>query len=272
MKRSRHLVCLLLAAVVLPLSGCGIEQIGTMPIGSVAGDEFADNPLLNQVTVGDVTKGFRYFVGALDGRPELREGIIDLTVGQIVQIEELQGLLDTFGLTEEEFAALVRVVLGDVSPTTALAGFDFFGAPFGSEVGDMEASPLALTPEQRDQISEIVTQRRSDVQAAREQTHRHIVAALTEEQVAGLRAAGLEEFDFTIDGYDPPPEQPFFERLAEALGLADEQVVEIEAEREELRNSVAAVHEEAREAFMNVLTDAQLEALEQIEGADRFVP
>ena len=271
-RKSRHLARLLLVVAALPLSGCGIERIGTMPIGGVAGDEFADNPLLNQVTVGDVTRGFRYFVGALDGRPELREGIIEVTVGQIMQIEELQGLLDTFGLSEEEFAGLVRIVLGDVSPTTALAGFDFFGAPFGLGVGDVEANSLALTPEQRDHIRAIVTQRQAGVQAAREQAHRDIVTAMTEEQVARLGAAGLGDFDFTVDGYDPPPEQPFFARLVEALGLADEQVAEIEAERETLRNSVAAVHQEAREAFMNVLTDAQLEALERIEGVDRVAP
>ncbi len=270
MKRTRLTVCtLLVAAALIPWSGCGIERIGTVPIGDVVGDEFAGNPLLNQITVGDAAAGFRFFAGALEGRPELAEEIIGLTFDQIARVEELQALLDTFGITEEQFAGMVRVVLGDGSPASALAGFEFFGTPFGTIVGDGRAEGLALTPEQREQIREIVLQRQSGVQSAREQTHGAILEVLTEEQLAALREAGLRDFDFTPDGYDPLPERPFFERLAEALELTDEQVTQIEAQREELQISVENVHWEARDAFLDVLTEAQREALERIEGVEK---
>lgn len=280
---------MLIVSAAITSGGCsGITPEMTL---SQALQTLSQNPLLNQITVGDLVQAFRDFTASNGHGPNLSDD-------QLKQIEELQAQLDAGQITRDEFESKVRDIIGDAAPGMAFGGFGFFGSPFGHHFEGPLSGDLALTDEQQEQAREIFSAAHDDIAALRKEAHDNILNnVLTQEQRDTL-AQIQEQFprfgnwNEPLDnarggrghggfggpggpGNGPRPGMGFGprpglinirERIAEALGLTDEQKAQIEQIRADLREAVKARHELAREEFRAILTAEQLAALDAFES------
>ncbi len=226
--------------------------------------------ILDQVTVGDVVEAFQRFasnVGADSGF-----GPAALSAEQLSQLEDLQGRLNSGEITQEQFAVEIRGLIGDRAPNAAFGGFAFFGGPLGSRMRGPMAGPLDLSDEQLELAHAIFEQLHSDIRDLRSQSHDDIRAVLTDEQLAALDQLRADRAGRGLPrGLRHRPDRGsaggrFFDRLAEELGLSEAQIAEITQLREDLRSAVETRHQQARDEFRNLLTDEQLEILDEIEA------
>lgn len=143
------------------------------------------------------------------------------------------------------------------------------GAPHGRLADELE-----LTEEQQTQADEIFEELHADIRVLRDATHADIQAVLSEEQLEALENTprapmghhGGPRFRRGADG------NPLSDRLAGELALTEAQETAIVELRDELRDSIRDRHEQARQAFRDILTDEQIVALDEIESRfdDRF--
>lgn len=227
--------------------------------------------ILDQVTVGDVVAAFQQFVANVGDGSGFGPRAA-MSAEQQSQLEDLQAQLYSGEITQEQFAEGIRGLVGDRAPGAAFGGFGFFGGPFGSGMRGHMAGPLDLSDEQLEQARAIFEQLHLDIRDLRTKAHKDIRGNLTEEQQAALdelranRAGrglprGLRGRPFGGDRGGR-----FLDRLAEELGLSEEQIAAIMQIREDLRSAVEARHQQAREEFRDILTDAQLAILDEIEA------
>lgn len=222
--------------------------------------------VLNEVTIGDLVEGFQQFADdlAADGAPVFAG--VPLTDEQLGQIEAFQARFQLGLMDRLEFGRQTREAMGDRAPHRAFAGFGFFGGPLGTAHHGEIAGPLELTEEQRTAAREIYDALHADIHSLRDVAHEEIRALLTEEQQALLDERKSDAMD-TMSRAFRGPGRPhrFARRLAETLELTEEQQTAIADIRETLRASVRERHEQAREAFLALLTPEQLALLEGIE-------
>lgn len=196
----------------------------------------------------------------------------------------LLDLLAGLGVSEETTLSqlLDQVTVGDVldavgqftesattGTTEAMPAKGPHGGPRGPHMGPGGPPLLDLTDEQRQAAEEIRQSEREDVEALWAAADEDIRALLTEEQLAIY-----DELPPLMPGpgHGPPPEQaggrhdPLPDILAEELGLSEEQQTAVEEILTTLRTAIEARQDEAREAFLALLTDEQREQLEQRLG------
>lgn len=195
----------------------------------------------------------------------------------------LLDLLAGLGVSEETTLSqlLDQVTVGDVlnavgqlteSATTETTGVMpdgvAHGGPRGPHLGAGGPPPLDLTDEQRQAAEEIRQAEREDVEALWAAADEDIRALLTAEQLAIYD----ELPPLMPGGHGPPPARaadprdPLPDFVAEKLGLSEEQQTAVEEVLTTLRAATAARREEAREAFLALLTDEQRAQLEQRLG------
>ncbi|MCH7873110.1 MAG: hypothetical protein IID33_15545 [Planctomycetes bacterium] len=275
---SRGRICAILTVATLGFSvGCtpiGPEGASGTLLDLLGGQNItADTTLgdlLNEITVGDLVEGFAQFADQRGvGTPPAA-----LTDADMLDIEALQAEFDQGRLAGDEFGERVHGMMGDRGPRRPFVGFEFFGSPFGHRSHGQRAEPLDLTDEQREAAEEIFRAAHEDISALRTAAHEDILAQLTDEQL------GLFE-DLRPDGEFRPSGQRGFghmhmrfpgrdgqrraaTRLEEELELTEEQQSAIETIRAELREAVQARHEEAREEFLDLLSDEQLAILDEM--------
>lgn len=189
--------------------------------------------------------------------------------------DSILGLLAEYGITEDTTVAdaLDQLTVGDVVTAFVdhadeamqnvetgrapgltdepFAGFSFYGSPFGYQMDGRATAFLELTEEQQTAAEEIFELAHEDIEALREAAHDEIRALLTEEQLAILDEAEAS----AGEGRRGPG------RLADELELTEEQQGAIDEIRTELRDAIQARHEQARDEFLDLLTDEQLEKL-----------
>ncbi len=263
-------------SVAVFAGGCGVGgdvSALTDVLGSVDADTTLAE-LLNEITVGDLVAAFQAFVSDAQGRFGGGCAAATLTDEQIVEIEALQAQLDAEEITQDAFVDGVHEIIGDMGAGIPFAGFRFYGGPFGHRMGARDAAPLDLTEEQQSLAEDIFRSGHEDIDALRQEAKGEIRALLTEEQLAIL-----DEMQLAYQGgYAPPPRfhgplapppfqhdgRPASQRFDEALDLTPEQEAEVETIREELRAAVSARHDQAQDEFLAILTEEQLQALEEI--------
>ena len=218
--------------------------VGTIAIGMLAG------ACASSLVTGDST-----------------DSLLDLLAGLgISEDTTLSELLDqvTVGDVVDSVAQLTEYATVATEPIARSA---FAGGPLGPRSGPGAAPPLDLTDEQQQAADEIFQAKRDDVDALCAAAQEEIRALLTEEQLAIFD----ELAPFVADGGDcpgPPGIAGFHEagglpmdRLAEELGLSEEQQAAVDEILAELRDAVQARREQARDEFLSLLTDEQLEQL-----------
>lgn len=271
MKRTRRFLTTtaVAAAFGIAAGGCGAGITADTTIADAL-TSLAQNPLLSQITIGDLVQAFNDFMAGAGN-----EGVA-LTEDQQSELRGLQGQLDSGAITEAEFEDQAQVIAGfqgHMGGRPSLLGGRFHEGPL---TGD-----LALTEEQRTQAQEIFQAAHDDIKALRQTAQDDIYNnVLTDEQRATLdelRANHrplMEGDDAAARGFGRGPgpgggrgpafgRRPFRDRLAEALDLTDEQQTQIDEIRAQLREDVRARHEQAREEFRAILTDEQLAALDE---------
>lgn len=267
--------CAMAGLTIGSISGCGQNVTADTTLAE----------LLNQITVGDVVEAFQRFAAAVGER---RGGFgffqAHLSDDQRSQIEALQAQFDAGEITREEFIEQVKSIIGDALPNEPFVGFGFGGGPFGGHFGLRVGGYLDLTQEQVDAANEIFEKVHSDIADLRTQARDDILAVLTDEQrarldeiVVGLfvglpigngdnstaRRNGHGGFGFGFGRHGHA-----FDRFADALGLTDEQQMQIRDIRENLMDAIRARHEQARDEFLALLTPEQLAKLPGRHGSD----
>ncbi len=247
--------CLALVLLAAGIQGCTPQGADTT-LGE----------LLNEMTIGDLVEGFQQFADELaaDGSPAFARP--PLTDEQLGEIESFQARFQAGLMDHAEFGQHTREAMGDRAPRRAFAGFGFFGGPLGTAHHGEIAGALELTEEQRTAAREIFDALHADIRVLRDAAHEEIRGLLTEEQQAMLDERKSDAMG-TMSRASRGPGRPhrFAGRLAESLELTEEQQTAIADIRETLRASVRERHEQAREAFLALLTPKQLELLEGIE-------
>jgi Spy/CpxP family protein refolding chaperone len=226
---------------------------------------------LNQLTVGDVVSAFVSFADEAASAAEMPSGR-GLTDDQQAELESLQAQLDAGEISEAEFSDAVHEIIGDRGAGMPFAGFSFYGSPFGHRMDTVAAAQLDLTDEQQAAAEEIFQLAHDDIDALREAAHDEIRALLTEEQLAILDEMGMPAGEdaafpmrrgpmgfgrhggFGCGGFGPS-------HFADELQLTDEQQTAIDDIRATLRDAIRARHEQARDEFLGLLADEQLEIL-----------
>ncbi len=275
MKRTRRFLTTtaLAAAFGITAGGCGSGITADTTIADAL-TSLAQNPLLSQITIGDLVQAFNDFMAGAGN-----EGAA-LTEDQQSELRTLQGQLDSGSITEAEFedqAQAIAGLHGHMGGRPSLLGGRFHEGPL---TGD-----LALTEEQQTQAQEIFQAAHDDIAALRQAAQDDIYNnVLTDEQRATLdelranhqplmedEAAGDDSAERVFGrGFGPGGgrgpafgRRPFRDRLAELLDLTDEQQTQIDEIRAQLREDVQARHEQARDEFRAILTDEQLAALDE---------
>lgn len=262
------------------VSGCGqalptgaglVTGVDATGSGLLAGD---GSDALGAVVAGDLAEGFRNFVADAKAAQGDASAPVGLSDDERAQIEEIRAQLDEGAITPEQFADQVDAILGDAFPDGAFAGRQFFGAAFGERIRQRVAERLALTEEQLAAAREIFARTHREIRRIMLQTMAEIRLVLTDEQRAELDQLRGERFRSLRQSPDRGGWRPgrfrerarsFFERLATELEITDAQREQIRLLREQLRESVRATHQAARDEFRALLTPEQLEILEQIE-------
>ncbi|MGE3182928.1 MAG: Spy/CpxP family protein refolding chaperone [Phycisphaerae bacterium] len=230
--------------------------------------------LLNQVTAEDVVAGFEDFAARIDGSTAEADAVL---LGDEIAsaIDELQEAFDSGELDGVSFELAVQEVIGRRHGGDAFVGADFFGGPFGHHFGRRLVRLLDLTDDQVAATRDIFDMLHSDIRALRRQARVDIRAVLTEDQLAELDSysGDDENADSADDGRDDNratarhrhPHRPHvFIRILRMLDLTDDQIAAIRDIRQQLRMDVRALHQAAREDFLALLTQEQLDILERI--------
>lgn len=274
---------------LLSFAGCGTNLL---PTSLVSTDTAADP--LNSIVSGDVAEAFRSFVGDLQGEQGVVTEPLGLSDEERSAIEALQTQLDDGEITAEAFAAGVDAVLGDIAPRAAFGGLGFFGHPFGHGPRRHVGEKLGLSDEQKAAAEQIFRDTHQQIRLLRLTALANIRLQLTEEQRAKLDELRAERFASIRDGEPLAPGalrerfrggprggghpfaggngeirervRGFFDRLATALNITDEQRTAIQAIRTQLRTDVQAAHQAARDQFKALLTAEQQEILAEIEA------
>lgn len=137
---------------------------------------------------------------------------------------------------------------------------------FGPPGGPMLARMLNLTDEQEDQADAIHDAARDDIKVLRRAARDQIRALLTDEQKATLdEIRNHPPMPGAGHGPPPPGENPI-DRLAEDLGLSDEQKSQISAIHDATRAQIEARRQQERDEFRAILTEEQLAKLDDFES------
>ena len=217
---------------------------------------------LDEMTAADATAGFKDFTAGLiaddgAGTGSIDAGVVDLSDDVVVEIEDLQFEFRSGRISDSQFGTSVQDVIGDDASTFAFAGFDMYGGPFRYAPTNYMTELLDLTEEQSQAADVIFYERHNAVEAARDSAKEAIRDLLTPAQ---LSAIGSRTRTTTAGaGF-------FFRRLPGGQALSDEQRAAITEIRRDLRAKVRGLHEEAREAFLELLTEEQLALLIRIEN------
>ena len=272
----------LVACLGIGFAGCGAGILPTDTLAQAA----AKIDFLNQITVGDLAQAFQDFANQTMQFRQSQQTLANLTDEQVQKLQDLQNQLDSGQITPDQFEAGVRDVIGDDAAAMAFVGRRFFGSPFGHHFQGPVSDPLNLTDEQKAQAKAIFEAAHNDIVALREKAHQDILAVLTPEQ-----QAKLEQLRNQGPPVGPPMGMPhgrgpqgrgphgpmdmrggrdggpgdFFARLADELGLTQDQKDQIWAIRDQLRKDVEARHAQARADFIAILTDEQKATLDTIE-------
>jgi Spy/CpxP family protein refolding chaperone len=271
--KAAHFAVWSVSVVALGLAGCGAGAVtGSRSASGGTGDP------VNQLTAGATVDGFQDFAAA-PGTAQDASGTARLSDEQIAQISDLQAQVDAGTLDQQSFARQVQGIIGDAAPNRALAGFDFFGGPFGGRLDGDLAARLQLTDEQRSQLLDILISLHDDIAALRTGARDQILALLTVEQRATLeqlltrpgrrvgpnleaqqggRGAGHSQGHH--EGAGP------FQRLIAALDLTADQQAQIQTILTDLRTAVMARHAQARDEFRALLTPDQLALVDAMEA------
>ncbi|MGE0479000.1 MAG: hypothetical protein AB7Q17_00890 [Phycisphaerae bacterium] len=229
---------------------------------------------LGVVVAGDLAEGFRNFVADAKAAQGDASAPVGLSDDERARIEEIRAQLDEGAISPEQFADQVDAILGDHFAEGAFAGQQFFGAAFGERIRQRVAERLALTEEQLAAAREIFARTHREIRRIMLQTMAEIRLVLTDEQRAEVDQLRGERFRALRQSPDRGGWRPgrfrerarsFFERLAAELEITDAQREQIRVLREQLRDSVRAAHQAARDEFRALLTPEQLEILQQIE-------
>lgn len=244
----------LLLGLVLTAS---VAMQGCSPLGAPN----AQQGSLEEMTATDATAGFKEFTAGLiaddrAGTGSIDVGVVELSDEVIVEIEDLQFEFRQGLVTVSQFGTSVQDVIGDDAPTFAFAGFDMYGGPFRYSATNRLAKLLDLTEEQSQATDVIFNDLHNAIESEQQIAQQAIGNLLTPEQRAAIarrtRTSGAGA------GF-------FLRRLPDELALSDEQRAEITSIRQGLRAKVHTLHQNARQAFLDLLTSEQLEILDGIE-------
>ena len=264
---STVILSLALGAGCAPTGSDSVADLLSTLTGQTVTADTTLGQLLNELTIGDAVDAFARFAqegGATRGGFPAGPSLTD---EERMEIEAFQAEFDAGGLSAADFSESIRGVIGDRGAGRPFAGFGFYGAPIGHRMGSHDAVRLDLTEEQRAAGEEIFQATHDDIAALRDAAMEEIRALLTDEQVAALdelrpgdrlgpgRARG-GRMSFGRG------ERPAAGRLTEELGLSDEQQASLEAIREDMRANIQARHEQARNEFLELLTDEQRQMID----------
>lgn len=257
--------------------GCGATLVGSdstaglLDLLASAGisEDTTVSALLDQVTVGDVVNGVAQFADYATA--EVASAMpASLTEAELAEIEALQAQLEAGAITAQEFDSATRELIGDAGPPPG--GQTLRGGPPGHPMGPGAPPPLDLTEEQQRAADQLSQTERDDVAALQAAANEELRALLTEEQLAIY-----DELPPLMlgpgDGPGPHgPGQPGADgaapadRLAELLGLSEEQQSALSDIVASLQDAVQARREQARDEFLGLLTEEQLAQLEDWTG------
>lgn len=258
----------------------GVSGLGFAGCGDVSG--LAQNAVttpatsvLGEISAADAAAGFNEFASKILG-DEGVGAVVPLDDEQLAAIEDAQAALTAGEITPTEFGNEVRATLGDVAPREAFIGYEFFGGPFGHRFGHRIANYLDLTDAQIQAARDIFQDAHNQIDTLRETLIADIRSALTDEQLEALDN-GIAEIRTRIQdrledrphpNRPPPPRivgrvvRRAWQRLIESLDLTDAQQTAIDALRVQFRTDVQAIHTAARDAFLALLTEEQLQLIE----------
>lgn len=138
-----------------------------------------------------------------------------------------------------------------------------FGPPPG---GPMLARLLNLTDEQEDQADDIHDAARDDIKVLRRAARDQIRSLLTDEQKAKLDEIRNNPPQPGAGQGPPQPGENPLDRLAQDLGLTDDQKSQIADIHDATRSQIESRHDQERDEFRAILTEAQLAKLDDFES------
>ncbi len=278
----RMINAIAISAVTAVSMGCSSDamlNLNTAVSDSREQARIVEGDALDQLTIGDLVVGFQQFASSI---PE--DGIINapfLTTEQQLEIEALQESLNVGEISQEEFGDAVREIIGDLLPGRAFVGFGAWGGPFGIRPRGDVLIDLELTDEQKEQAQLIFEQLQDVILTRRDEMHQAFLEILTDEQLAVLEGienptfggfrggrrfgGGFLSMGMMQLGVPADKRVSFGDRLAEFLSLADEQQVSLAELRDALRDDVQLFHEQARDAFVDLLTPEQVGIIESLD-------
>jgi Spy/CpxP family protein refolding chaperone len=229
--------------------------------------ELLDLTGLGSTTIGDV-------LGAIEGHNG-HEALLPfgatLTAEQETQLTALRDQYTAGELTLQQYAEQASSIVGMAGVGRPFGGghgrmfgtVGFAGGPIAPGGGGNGPLGLELSDEQRAAAQTIFDAMRSDIESLHEAARAEIEGQLTEEQRATLESLKLDH---------PGPFRAFPPavgggRLAEAIGLSEEQSAAIEAILQETHDAAEARRDQAREEFRAILTEEQLANLDEFAAS-----